>query len=318
VTPYFPEYFRFIVHHFGDKLLPGDESVRVGREWFPYDPASLLANALPAMCYVAFGASVLAERGGGDRERQPSLADPGRGEHGDDRHEQQREPVVEPRVDAAETGKRPEPLAQPEVEADEQARERQRLHPGHVDAEEKIGRRRGEREQGERDEPDAVTAQEPDERRDEGRRPGDGRELTADAEIAERERHQPYVKEHVVIRVLIRRENRERQPREPRREPAHAAVTDHLRVADVEVRVVADQVRRRELQPREHDDGGAQRDDDVTTSFESIGCLIRRQRGARIHFACRRRSAVPRPINESSRRCAPTVPTDPRRPTTSR
>lgn len=61
-TPYFPEYFQFILHHFADKLLPG-EAVRVGREWFPYDPAELLANALPAMLYVAFGAAVLAERG---------------------------------------------------------------------------------------------------------------------------------------------------------------------------------------------------------------------------------------------------------------
>ncbi len=62
VTPYFPAYLQFILHHFGDKLLPG-ESVRIGREWFPYDPASLLANALPAMIYVAFGVSLVAERG---------------------------------------------------------------------------------------------------------------------------------------------------------------------------------------------------------------------------------------------------------------
>lgn len=61
-TPYFPEYFRFIIHHFGDKLVPG-EALRVGSEWFPYDPAELLANCLPSMLFVAFGASVLAERG---------------------------------------------------------------------------------------------------------------------------------------------------------------------------------------------------------------------------------------------------------------
>ncbi len=61
-TPYFPAYVSFIFHHFGDKLLPG-APLRVGREWFPYDPAELLANALPAMLYVAFGVSVLAERG---------------------------------------------------------------------------------------------------------------------------------------------------------------------------------------------------------------------------------------------------------------
>jgi hypothetical protein len=70
-TPYFPAYFQFILHHFGDKLLP-DESLRVGREWFPYDPAALLANALPAMLYVAFGANVLAERG--VRRDAPGLA----------------------------------------------------------------------------------------------------------------------------------------------------------------------------------------------------------------------------------------------------
>lgn len=61
-SPYFPEYLRFIVHHFGDKLLPG-EPLRIGREWFPYDPASLLANALPAMLLVAFGVAAGAERG---------------------------------------------------------------------------------------------------------------------------------------------------------------------------------------------------------------------------------------------------------------
>ncbi len=62
VSPYFPEYLQFIVHHFGDKLLPG-EPVRVGREWFPYDPAELLANALPAMLLIAFGISASSEHG---------------------------------------------------------------------------------------------------------------------------------------------------------------------------------------------------------------------------------------------------------------
>ena len=62
VNPYFPEYLHFIVHHVGDKALPG-EAVRVGREWFPYDPASLLANALPSILYVAFGIAVLGADG---------------------------------------------------------------------------------------------------------------------------------------------------------------------------------------------------------------------------------------------------------------
>jgi hypothetical protein len=62
VNPYFPEYLHFIVHHVGDKTLPG-EAVRVGREWLPYDPASLLANALLAILYLAFGVAALGAAG---------------------------------------------------------------------------------------------------------------------------------------------------------------------------------------------------------------------------------------------------------------
>ena len=62
VNPYFPEYLHFIAHHIGDKALPG-EALRVGREWIPYDPASLLANALPSILYVAFGIAALGADG---------------------------------------------------------------------------------------------------------------------------------------------------------------------------------------------------------------------------------------------------------------
>ncbi len=61
-NPYFPEYLRFMAHHFGDKLVP-HEPVRVGREWLPYDPLGLLGNALPAMLYVAFGVTVTGAAG---------------------------------------------------------------------------------------------------------------------------------------------------------------------------------------------------------------------------------------------------------------
>jgi hypothetical protein len=67
VNPYFPEYLEFIVHHVGDKLGES-EPIRVGREWFPYDPISLLGNGLLSMLYVAFGVAVLGEQGlRGDR-----------------------------------------------------------------------------------------------------------------------------------------------------------------------------------------------------------------------------------------------------------
>jgi hypothetical protein len=62
VNPYFPEYLTFMAHHFGDKLVES-ESVRVGREWLPYNPISLLGNALMAMLYVALGVAVASERG---------------------------------------------------------------------------------------------------------------------------------------------------------------------------------------------------------------------------------------------------------------
>jgi hypothetical protein len=62
LNPYFPGYLQFMVHHFGDKLLPA-ETLRVGREWMPYDPVSLLGNALPSMLYVAFGVAVRGGRG---------------------------------------------------------------------------------------------------------------------------------------------------------------------------------------------------------------------------------------------------------------
>ncbi len=60
VNPYFPEYLTFMWHHLGDKLVE-HESLRVGREWAPYDPLGLLANASAALVYVAFGVAALGE-----------------------------------------------------------------------------------------------------------------------------------------------------------------------------------------------------------------------------------------------------------------
>ncbi len=62
LNPYFLDYFQFMVHHFGDKLVPG-EAIRVGREWHPYDPISLIGNGLAAILYLAFGVAVAGERG---------------------------------------------------------------------------------------------------------------------------------------------------------------------------------------------------------------------------------------------------------------
>jgi hypothetical protein len=60
VNPYFPEYLTFMWQHMGDKLVDHD-TLRVGREWSPYDPAGLFANALAALVYVAFGVAALGE-----------------------------------------------------------------------------------------------------------------------------------------------------------------------------------------------------------------------------------------------------------------
>ncbi len=60
VNPYFPEYFTFMWHHMGDKLVER-ETLRIGREWFPYDPLGLFVNAGASLAYVAFGVAVLSE-----------------------------------------------------------------------------------------------------------------------------------------------------------------------------------------------------------------------------------------------------------------
>jgi hypothetical protein len=60
VNPYFPEYLTFMWQHMGDKLVDR-ETLRVGREWSPYDPAGLFANASAALVYVAFGVATLGE-----------------------------------------------------------------------------------------------------------------------------------------------------------------------------------------------------------------------------------------------------------------
>lgn len=70
VNPYYPEYPRFILHHFADKLLPG-EVIRVGNEWLPYAPIGLLANVLAAIVFTAFGISVA---GGVPKDRRVAAA----------------------------------------------------------------------------------------------------------------------------------------------------------------------------------------------------------------------------------------------------
>jgi hypothetical protein len=60
VNPYFPGYLTFMWHHMGDKLVE-HETLRIGREWFPYDPLGLFANAGAALAFVAFGVAVLGE-----------------------------------------------------------------------------------------------------------------------------------------------------------------------------------------------------------------------------------------------------------------
>ena len=59
-NPYFPEYFRFIVHHMGDKLVE-HETLHIGHEWDPYDPLGLIGNVLVSMVFVAFGVAALGE-----------------------------------------------------------------------------------------------------------------------------------------------------------------------------------------------------------------------------------------------------------------
>ena len=45
VNPYFPAYLTFMWQHMGDKLVEG-ETLRVGREWSPYDPRGPLRQCL--------------------------------------------------------------------------------------------------------------------------------------------------------------------------------------------------------------------------------------------------------------------------------
>ncbi len=66
VNPYHPEYLRFILHHFGDKLVPG-ETLRVGNEWLPYTPLGLIGNGLASMLFVTFGVAAV---GGVPRDRR--------------------------------------------------------------------------------------------------------------------------------------------------------------------------------------------------------------------------------------------------------
>jgi hypothetical protein len=67
VNPYFPDYLVFMWHHMGDKLVER-EPLRVGKEWAPYDPLGLFANASASMVFVAYGVALLGE-GRWKRER---------------------------------------------------------------------------------------------------------------------------------------------------------------------------------------------------------------------------------------------------------
>jgi hypothetical protein len=60
VNPYFPAYLTFMWQHMGEKLVES-ETLRIGREWAPYDPLGLFANASAALAYVAFGTAALGE-----------------------------------------------------------------------------------------------------------------------------------------------------------------------------------------------------------------------------------------------------------------
>ncbi|MEO6028128.1 MAG: hypothetical protein ABIR79_14790 [Candidatus Binatia bacterium] len=60
VNPYFPDYLTFMWQHMGDKLVER-EPLRVGKEWAPYDPLGLLANAAASMAFMAYGVAVLGE-----------------------------------------------------------------------------------------------------------------------------------------------------------------------------------------------------------------------------------------------------------------
>lgn len=68
VNPYFPEYLTFMWHHMGDKLV-AKETLRVGKEWAPYDPAGLFVNAGVAIALMAFGVAALGEGRWRDRPR---------------------------------------------------------------------------------------------------------------------------------------------------------------------------------------------------------------------------------------------------------
>ncbi len=72
VNPYFPDYLVFMWHHMGEKLVES-ETLRVGREWAPYSPLGLFANAGAALAFVAFGVAVLGE-GRWRREREALAA----------------------------------------------------------------------------------------------------------------------------------------------------------------------------------------------------------------------------------------------------
>jgi len=54
------DYLTFIYHHFGDKLIDR-EPLRIGREWFPYSPAGMVANMSACMVFMAIASTRLQE-----------------------------------------------------------------------------------------------------------------------------------------------------------------------------------------------------------------------------------------------------------------
>ncbi len=145
------------------------------------------------------------------------------------------------------------------MKPEEQAHEREGLYARHAEPEEEVGGRGPERQHGEVDVLCARPAQHPREDEHHRKGAGDGGGLGPEPEVADGERRQQHVVEHVVIGEAIRCQDREGEPREGWGKPAHAGFAHHLGVLDVEVRVVSDQIRCRELQPEEHEKGARER-----------------------------------------------------------
>ena len=172
----------------------------------------------------------------------------------DDRHDrqhQQRKAIVQPGVDEAQHRQGSDAMGQGEVKTQEETSQRQGLHACHTQAKQEVGRGGPEREQAEPGIRHPFATQNPREHTNEGHRADDSGHLRSTAQVSERERHEEDVVEHVVIRVALWRQDRQRQPGKRRRETHDASLTHHLREPDVKRGVNAYQLRRRELQARQ-------------------------------------------------------------------